>query len=182
MAENVEKTNSGVKKKGRWKDVAEFSKEVEEAVKDSADEESVKDFKDWRPKEEEAENDMKEKTVEKAVAEQNIESEGAKDLKDASGKAVKATKKVAKGENPAPEIKASGTAAKPIAAKMLKLFRNLESLIYSNIILRGNRYYLDTEEISADMKSKRTGEYELDVNANTEKSRKRLKEKFEDAE
>ncbi|WP_414836836.1 DUF5828 family protein [Candidatus Nanohalococcus occultus] len=182
MADNVEETNSGVKKKGEWKEIAEFSEEVEEAVKDAADEQSVKEFEEWRPKEEEAENNMKRKTVEKALVKKKIATKGKEDFKEASEKALEATKKVTTGQNPSKEInQASETAMRPFAATVLGAFRRFETLVYSKIILRGKRYYLDTEELSADMKSNRSGEYELDVNVNSDKSRRKLKEKFKNA-
>lgn len=74
-------------RRGKWKDIAEFGEEVEEVVKDSADESSVEKFNEWRPRAEESERDVKRKTVDEAVLPENgleKESKGMRDLKEAS--------------------------------------------------------------------------------------------------
>jgi archaellum component FlaD/FlaE len=180
---SVEKTNSGVKKTGDWKEIAEFGEEVEDVVEDSADDSSVEKFNKWRPKVEESERDVKRKTVDEAVIpEKKMEkdSNGVKDLKEASGKAAEAGKKVAKRENPEPKIKdASKDAAKPFYSSIAKIFRKAENLVYSKIVLKLNPYYLDTQDFSADIKHKRKGQFEMDVSAPKEDLRKDLKEGFE---
>jgi hypothetical protein len=179
----VEETNSGVKKRGNWKEIAEFGEEVESVIEDSADESSVEKFNEWRPRVEESERDVKRKTVDEAVIpekEMEKDSNGVKDLKDASGKAAEAGKKAAKVENPEQEIKdASKDAAKPFYSGIVKTFRKLEDLIYSKIVLKLNPYYLDTEDFSADIKHRRKGEFEMDVSAPKEDMRKDLKDGFE---
>jgi len=185
MDQDAEKTNSGVKKKGTWKEVAKFGEKVEEIIKNEVNEKSAEDFKEWRPKKEEAENDMKRKTVDKAVIDKNKleeDSEGVKeDLTDASEKVAKARKKAAEKKTPAKEItEASENVAKPFYARVAQFFRKFEAMIYSKISLRST-YYLDTEDISVDMKS--TGkEYELDVNVPIEDKREKLKEEFKENE
>jgi len=180
---SVKKTNSGVKKKGDWKEIAEFSEEVEDVVKDSAEDSSVEKFNEWRPRVEESERDVKRKTVDEAVIQEKQlekESNGVKDLKEASEKATKAGKKAAKRENPESEIKdASKDAAKPFYSGLAKIFRKFENLVYSRIVLALNPYYLDTQDFSADIKHKRKGEFEMDVSAPKEEMRKDLKEGFE---
>lgn len=184
MEEDVEETNSGVKKKGDWEEIAEFGEEVEEVVDGSADESSVDKFNEWRPRVEESERDVKRKTVDEAVLpEKKLEEEsnGVEDLKQASGKAAEAGRKVAKRKNPEPEVKdASKDAAKPFYSGIAKIFRKLENLIYSNIVLALNPYYLDTQDFSADIKHKKNGKFEMDVSAPKEEMRKDLKEGFED--
>lgn len=185
MSENdsVEETNSGVKKKGDWKEIAEFGEEVESVVEESADESSVEKFSEWRPQIEESERDIKRKTVDEAVvSEKKLEKEsnGFGDLKDASGKAAEAGKKAAKRGNPENEIKeASKDVAKPFYSGIIKLFRNLENFVYSKIVLKLNPYYLDTQDFSADIRHKRKGEFEMSVDAPKEDMRKDLKEGFE---
>jgi hypothetical protein len=184
MSEEVEETNSGVKKKGDWKEIAEFGEEVEEVVEDSADDSSVEKFNEWRPRVEESERDVKRKTVDEAVLtekEMEKQSNGMEDIKQASGKAAEAGKKAARIENPEPEIKdASKDAAKPFYSGIAKIFRKLENLIYSNIVLALNPYYLDTQDFSADIRHKKDGKFEMDVSAPKEEMRKDLKEGFED--
>ncbi|PSG98793.1 MAG: hypothetical protein BRC29_01545 [Nanohaloarchaea archaeon SW_7_43_1] len=186
MDKDAEETNSGMKKKGTWKEVVRFGEKVEEIIKNVVNEKSAEDFKEWRPKKEEAENDMKRKTVDKAVISKNKleeESEGVKeDLKDASEKVAKAGKKATeKKKPPAKEIsEASENIAKPFYTRFAQFFRKFEAMIYSKISLRST-YYLDTDDISVDMKSK-DKEYELDVNVPIEDKREKLKEEFKEDE
>lgn len=185
MSDEVEETNSGVKKKGDWEEVAEFGEEVEEAMEDAVEQESLEKFEDWRPKKEEAENDMKEKTVDKALLDQKKmekESRGTKkDLKEAGDKLAEAGKKAGKKKVPDQEIaEASEDALKPFYSGIASVFRKAERMIYSKIILRGKRYYLDTESFSADMKSTKDGGYEMDLNVPKEEQRDKLKQGLEE--
>lgn len=180
---NIEETNSGIKKKGNWKEISEFGEEVEEAINDTAEEDSVKDFDEWRPKVEESERDVKKKTVDKAVIkEKKLEKESkgvAEDLKQASDKVAEAGKKAAKKESPEKEIvEASEDVAKPFYSGIVKFFRQFESKVYSWFALRFNPYYLDTEDISVDMKHRKAGEFEMDVAAPEEDVREELKKNF----
>jgi hypothetical protein len=179
----VEETNSGVKKRGNWAEITEFGEKVEDVIQDSAGKSSIGKFSDWRPRIEESERDVKQKTVDKAVlTEKEIEkdSNGVEDLKEASGKAAKAGKKAVKAENPEHEIRdASKNAAKPFYSGIAKIFRRLENLIYSKIVLKLNPYYLDTEDFSADIKHRKGGEFEMGVSAPKKDMRKDLKEGFE---
>lgn len=184
---DVEETNSGVKKRGDWKKVAEFSKKVEQALEKTADKKSVKKLSRWRPRTDEAEGDIQKKTVDSAVIKENKleeESNGVKeDLKDASKNAAEAGKKAAEKKNPEKEVaKASEDVAKPFYSNIAKAFRSFEDFVYRNIILRFNPYYLDTEDFSVDMKSRGGGEYEMDVKVPDEETRKDLKKEFEDTE
>ena len=184
MSEDIKQTNSGVAKKGDWKEVAEFAEEVEDTVSDTVQKKSAEEFRRWRPRNDEGEEDMKRKTVEIAsLKESNIEkkSNGVKgDLRDASENVMKAGKKAANRQAPSEEItEASESFARPFISEVLKSFRRFESFVYSKFALRSERYYLDTEDFSVDLKTTRDGMYRMDVNVNSESSRQRLKEKFE---
>ncbi len=180
---DIEETNSGIKKKGNWKEISEFGEDIRKVMDGTAGESSVEKFDDWRPKVEESEQDVKKKTVEKAVINENKlekESDGVtKDLRQASGKVTEAGKKAVRKENPEEEIVgASEEVAKPFYSKLAKAFRTVENLIYSQIVLRFNPYYLDTEDFSADIKHRRRGQFEMDVNVPEEEPREKLKEEF----
>ncbi|MFB6292054.1 MAG: DUF5828 family protein [Candidatus Nanohaloarchaea archaeon] len=181
----VEETHSGLKKEGDWEEVAEFAREVEEAMEEAAEDGSVEKFEEWRPREEEDESDVKEKTVKSAMLKENgleKESDGVtKDLRDASEKVAEAGKRAAKMEGPEEELKdASKDAAKPFYTRFARAFRRLESFVYSKISLRFNPYYLDTEDFSVDMKKKRNGDYEMDVSIPEKETRNELKKRFEE--
>lgn len=183
--EEVEETNSGMKKKGDWQEVAEFGEELEEAMEESEiDGDSVERFHDWRPKQSEAENDMKQKTVDEATVDRKTVEEkdhGVKEgFKEAGEKVAEAGKKAANGEASEKEVvEASEDVATPFISKLVKLFRKFESVVYSKFSLRGRRYYLDTDEFSVDMKSGKE-KYEMDLNVPTESPRRELREEMED--
>lgn len=183
--EEIQETNSGVKKEGNWKEISEFGKDVEEAMDGVAEEQSVEKFDEWRPKVEEAESDVKRKTVDEAVLNENRlekESNGVKeDLKDASGKVAEAGKKAAQKENPEGEVvAASEEAARPFYSKLAQFFRKMEGLIYDKISLRFNPYYLDTNDFSVDIKDKKKGEFEMDIAVPKKETRRKLKENLKD--
>lgn len=186
--DSVEETNSGVKKNGSWKEIAEFGEKVEGLMEESGSEsESIKKFGDWRPKVEESESDVKRKTVDEAVLkEREIEkdSDGVKeDFRQASDKIAEAKEKAVKKEVPEKEIiEASSEAAKPFFSRLAGLLRRIESTIYSWLTLRFNPYYLDTEDFSVDIKDKKDGEFEMDVSVLEEDKREGLKEKFREEE
>ena len=177
---SVEKTNSGVKKKGDWKEIAEFGRKVEEALKGSDKNNSLNKFSEWRPKIEESEGDIKRKTVDRAtIKEKKLEdSKGAKkDLKQASDKMAEAGKKAVKKEMPDKEIiEASEEAAKPLFSRIIAFLRKAEEKIYSWVTLRFNPYYLDTEDFSVDIKDKKNGRFEMDVAVLEEEKREDLKD------
>ena len=182
--EPVEETNSGVKKKGNWSEIAEFAEEVEEALED-AEKGSLDRFEDWRPKLEESEGDLKKKTVDEAtIEERKLEKKSKgikKDFKQASDKVSEAGKKAAKKEVPEKElIEASEEVAKPFYSRMAGVLRKIESKIYSWITLRFNPYYLDTKDFSVDIKDKKNGEFEMDVAVLEEEKREDLKKNLVD--
>lgn len=183
MEEDVEETNSGVRKKGDWEEVADFAEEVEKIMEKVASENSLEELRSWRPKHGEDEKDMKRKTVQVATINENDmekKSNGfSKDLKDASENMVKAGKKASDRQAPKSELtNASKELTRPWVAKASKFFRKFENLVYDKFALRSNRYYLDTEDLSADLKTTRDGMYQMDVNVNTRESRQKLKESF----
>ena len=181
----VEMTNSGLRKKGDWEEMAEFAEQVEQAVESNVGQKSLEKLSSWRPRKKEAEGDVERKTVENAVLEEKKlekESNGVrKDFKDASRNAAKAGKKAAEKQNPEEEIsEASRDLTRPLYSKLAKFLRRFEDIVYSSIILKFNPYYLDTEDFSVDMKSKGNGTYEMDIRVPGERTREKLKAKFED--
>lgn len=184
MKGDVEETNSGVKKKGNWKEISEFGEEVEEAMEDSGfSEESLEDFREWRPKRGEAEADMQKETVEKASASVEgvgEESKGFKrGMKKASKKAVESGEEVKEGEKREAVNKvteATETAARPFYVRIIDVLKAFEEKVYS-FSLRFNPYYLDTEDVSANMRRKKD-EYQLELNILEDEKRKQVKEKM----
>ncbi|MFB6204867.1 MAG: DUF5828 family protein [Candidatus Nanohaloarchaea archaeon] len=185
--DEVEETNSGVKKRGEWHEIQEFARDVEEALEESeVEEDSVEKYRDWRPREDDDRKNVKEKTVEAAAVEEKPlekESEGVKnDLGEASEKVKKIGQKVREKQNPQEEVKdASKDAVKPFYSGILKWFRRFEKTVYSAIILRFNSYYFDTKDFSVDVKEKK-GEYQMNINVSEEEKRDEIKRKIEEKE
>lgn len=181
----MEKTNSGVKEKGEWYEIAEFGRQLEEVMEDrGVDGDSLEKFREWRPKEEEAENDMKRKTVDEAVVNRKKvedKDDGMREgVKEASGKMAEAGKKAVNGGGTEKEVvEASEDVVIPVFSRLVKVFRRFESMVYSRFSLRDNRYYLDTEDFSVDVKSK-DGEYEIDVSVPEKGFREEVKRSMEE--
>jgi hypothetical protein len=76
-------------------------------------------------------------------------------------------------------VEASEDVAIPVVSRLVKLFRRFESMVYSKFSLRSDRYYLDTEDFSVDMLSKK-GEYEMDVSVPEKESREYVKRSMEE--
>lgn len=183
---DVEKTNSGVKKKGDIEEVAEFAREVEKVMdKEEVEEDSVNDFETWRPREDDDRKSIEKKTVETAaISETKAEkkSEGVKkDLSKAGNAAKKAGKKISNGEVPDAEIKEiPEKVIRPVQCKSVKLARGLEKEIYSKMMVKLNPYFFDARDFSANLTADRKGQYTMDVNVPDEKFREALKGNFSD--
>ena len=178
--DSIKETNSGVKKHGDIKEVAEFSENVENALQDAGvKKNSIEEFREWRPKEEDEEEDIVEKTVEEAsLSEKNVEKEsnGIKnDFSEAKEATKKAGNKVRKGSNPGKEIKkTSKSLLRPVLSESVKVARGFEKEIYSKLMVKFNPYFFDSEDFSADLKSKK-GEYTMEVNVPDESYRNKMK-------
>jgi len=183
VQEDLEETNSGLKKKGDIEEVAEFAREVEQGLKEEISEESIEDFNGWRPRENEDKKDFEKKTVEKAsLSKRSVEdeSEGVRDFSKAGRKVVKAGKKAAKKENPQSELKeASKEVVKPIYSESIKVARSFEKEVYSKVMIRFNPYFFDAKEFSADLRANRDGSYSMQVNVPDRQHRDHLKKNLQ---
>lgn len=180
--DSIEETNSGVRKEGDLEEIAEFAREVEDVMKEEdAREDSIEKFEDWRPREDDQEEDIKRKTVKAAsIPEKRMEkdSNGVKDVADAGEKAIKAGKKIGKRENPGKDVKdASKKFVQPFYSLSARVTRNIEEKVYSDLMLKFNPYFFDTEDFSADLRSKKN-EYVIDVDVADKSSRESLKERM----
>lgn len=182
MGKEIEETNSGVRKKGDLEDIAEFTEEVEEIMEEEeADERSVEKFREWRPRREDGDRDLEKKTVEAASInrkEAEEESNGVKDIAEAGEKTVKAGKKLGNVQNPEDEVKdASRKFVRPLYSATAKLTRKLEQKIYSDLMLKFNPYFFDTEDFSADLRD-RDDDYVIDVDVSDKSRRDALKKRL----
>lgn len=168
MAEDIEKTNSGVKKKGKIEDVAEFAREVEEGLEEEVEDLSLDEFGKWRPREDDTKDDIERKTVKAAsIKKSSIEEDakGVDDISEAGKKTLEAGKKIVNRDNPNKEIKeASEKIKRPIEASSRKMARGFEKQVYSKIMIKLNPYFFDAKEFSADLRTNKDGEYSMEVN------------------
>lgn len=181
MAEDVEETNSGVRKEGDLEDIAEFAEEAEEVIKDKEPDEAVKEFEQWRPRSSDTTRDMKRKTVESAsLGKRDIEdeSQGIEDIANAGKKAVEAGKNTVRKKKPEGAGEATFDALRPVFSGSLKALRKIEEKVYSSLMLKFNPYFFDAGDLSADIGKKGNGNYKLDLDTTNEESRKALKERF----
>lgn len=181
--ENVSQTNAGIRKKGEIKDVAEFAREVEKMMKQAGlEQDTLEEFEEWRPREDDSDKNIKDKTVEQAsLGKTDLEdTEGmVKDLNKAKKNFDEAGKKIKEKKAPEREIKeASKDATKPLFSRLIKYSRYLEKEVYSKIMLRFNPYYFDSKEVSADLREKKNGQYNMDVNTTDKEFRNNLQTRF----
>lgn len=182
VREDLEETNSGIKKKGDIEEVAEFAREIEKGLEKQVSGESIEEFNGWRPRENEQKEDFEKKTVEKAsISRRKVEedSSGLKDFSEAGKDFVEASKKTVKRENPGKEIKkGSKKAVRPVYSKSLKLARGIEEEIYSKMMVKFNPYFFDAKEFSADLRANKDGSYSMQVNVPDKQHRDKLKEEM----
>lgn len=181
----VEKTNSGVKKKGDIEDVAEFAREVENSLKEKVEDDSIKEFDEWRPRETDDSKTIKEKTVKSAsIPETGPEkkTEGVKkDFSKAGQAAKKATEKIGNGESPEEEVKkVPKRFLRPLYSNSVKILRGVEEEIYSRLMVKLNPYFFDAKDFSVNLTEDRKGQYVMDVNVPNDDCRKTLKKDFSD--
>jgi hypothetical protein len=178
-----QETNSGVKKKGNWQDIAEFAREVEDAVKDSdLEDEEVEEYNDWRPREEETEEEIKERTAEKAAIKVSRENVSVINEAEKAGKKfAEAGEKATKLESPKNDVfDGIKQFSSGIILKMASVAQGFEKSVYRRFMLRFNPYFYDTTNLSVDMRSKRNGEYQMDVSVTEDEARKNLKKRFKE--
>ncbi|MFT4892730.1 MAG: hypothetical protein ACI8Z7_000514 [Candidatus Nanohaloarchaea archaeon] len=181
MAEDIEETNSGLRKEGDLEEIAEFAGEAEEVIKQKEDEEVAEDFEEWRPRSSDSQEDMKRKTVKSAsLRKRNIEeeSQGMDDIANAGKKAVEAGKNTVKKKKPEGAGEATFDALRPFFSGSLKALRKVEEKVYSSLMLKFNPYFFDAGDLSADIGRKRNGDYRFDLDTTDEESRKALKQRF----
>lgn len=178
-----QETNSGVKKKGDWEEIAEFAREVEDAVKDTdlADDE-VEQYNEWRPREEETETEIKERTAEKAAITVSREEVSIiNETEKAGEKFAEAGEKATKLESPKNEVM-DGTRHffSGVLFKTAAFVRRFEQQLYRRFMLRFNPYFYDTTNLAVDMRNSEKGEYEMNVSVTKDEARENLKERFRD--
>lgn len=191
----MEETVTGVRVKGRWKDVVDKGKEATETLREEADEESVEEWDDWRPREDEdLDTEVRDKTVEKAVVQKNqAEREGKGPVEEAAEAVEEAERAVGKaaqgdiGTATTRSWRALYDTVLSVDMVFRKLFRGLEYFVYKHLMARTGPQYFDSELVSASITRKggripRAGdgeeEFELSINVNDDSVQDRFKEQM----
>ncbi len=182
----VEKTNTGIRKKGELEEIAEISEEIKKALKKVSDkDEHIEDFEYWKPEEKDNEENIKQRTAEKAsISEKKVENESnglKEDFKEAREELEE--QKDGKKEKDSREkfIDAYKKIFKPIASETIKIARQIEEAIYSKFMLNFNPYYFDAERFSVSLE-RNDKKYEISFNSPEKKYRKAMKQRFEAGE
>lgn len=178
----IELTNSGLKFEGCWKEICDFSQELEEMMeKYLQSEEEIDEFEEWRPHLKDSDEEMKDKTAEKAtVDEKKIEKnfEGVKkELDEAEEKLLESIEDIRDGIDPCKDLKeALLEVEKVMGVESIRSLRTIEKTIYKRLMLKMNPYYFDTSDFSVNLEIKRNSIYCLRVNVTDENLREHLQE------
>lgn len=181
----LEKTNAGVRKKGNFEEVAEFAENVEKAMKEeNLDDKAIEEFNEWRPKINEDINDVEKNTVESAVKEETRREknyEGVKkNVEKAEKHAEKVPKKVKDRETPFREfLSLFRSLFNPLVVLGAKIFKWVQVNVYKRFMLKFNDFYFNSLEVAADLRHKREGVYDLDINFKDDSKREDLKDSIE---
>lgn len=179
MNPKIETTNAGLKYEGTWKEICDFSRDLDSTFKKCVPNgDSIIEYEKWMPRENEN-GKMEKKTAEEAAMKtKRVEKEfnGTKqEIDDAKKKVKESIEDVKNGKNPGKDLKdASKHIEKLIGAKSVKSLRKMEEIIYEKIMLKFNPCYFDTEEFSVNLKEKGDN-YVLTLNITDEEERQRIK-------
>lgn len=182
----AEETNSGIKKRGKLKEIAEFSREVKDALEEVCEEKDEVDcFDHWKPDEKDGEKDLEKKTVREASLPKTKVEEKSEGFKRDFRKAKEKFKNYLKGskgsESRGKERKKVLGAFKkffmPFTSKTLKMIRKIEESVYKNFMFKFNPYYFDAKKFSAELRGNED-EFEMKIHTPDNKYRNALRQKF----
>lgn len=191
--EGIEKTDMGIKRKGKLEEIAEFSKKIKTALeKVDEEEEFIEEFDFWKPEKQDNEEDIKDRTAKAACLHGNKDENSDKDIKEDLSEAKKELQRAIKefyhsdqkengGYSEKKILEAYKKLFEPIASESVKFISHLEEIIYSKFMLNFNPYYFDAKKFSVCLK--RDGdEFEIDFNSPEKEYRSALEERFRDEE
>ncbi|MFP4230090.1 MAG: DUF5828 family protein [Candidatus Nanohaloarchaea archaeon] len=180
MAEEIEETNAGLRKKGSIEEVAEFAQQVREGLENEVDQESIEEFETWRPREEDTDEDIKKRTVETAsLKKKKVEKDsgGSKDFSEAGRKTLEAGKNALKPSEAGKDLKeASQKFSRPFRSGSRKAARGMEEEVYSSLMTKFNPYFFDAKEFSVDLRSRKDGKYTMEINVPDKDRRSSMKQ------
>lgn len=181
----VQETNAGLQFEGDWKEMCEYSKELEKAMDEYIeDQNEIDDFDDWRPHLEDDKGDMIEKTAEEAsINEEKVEEdfEGSKKtIEEAEEKLIESTEEISHGEDPSQEIKEGlHDLEKIFEVESVRSVKKIEKTIYKQLMLRFNPLYFDKEDFSINLDKKDDEKYILKINISDDGLREHFQESFQ---
>jgi hypothetical protein len=170
----MERTLSGVKKRGNWEEIVEFGEKVEASLSILLQENRIKkysieleDFRDWRPKIDDIdqEKDVHKKTAKQASV-SSPETESKEELSEAKDKFKEATQPENTDESVSTNLKESLTHAKNATENgVKKQVQSVEEFVYENVMVQVSPTYFDNQLISASFQ-KSGDEFVFEVNIN----------------
>ena len=178
----LEVTNSGLRFKGDWEEVCEFSQRLETVMEKYLESrEEIDEFDGWRPHLSDSDEDMKEKTAEEAaLGEKKIEKdfEGLKkEIQEVEKKLIDSVEDFRNDMDPSQDLKeALLDIEKVIGVESIRSVRRMEKTIYKKLMLKMNPYYFDTEDFSVNLDMAEKEGYCLCLNVTDEDLRKHFQD------
>lgn len=152
----MEKTVSGIKVEGDWKEVVESGEKVSETLKETISSEDYEEWEYWRPKNNEnIKEEVKEKTIEIACIDESPIEESENSVKSEFKKAFTRIKNSVISRRRVQNLKkGSKKLARTTEALTRKILRKIEKTVYKYIISKTNAQYFDTDKVSASLDQK----------------------------
>lgn len=148
---------------GDWEEIIRFCHRVSTSIQGEVADDIHDRFEEWRPRPDESERTLREKTAEDAsIHETQIEktSNGTAQELSSAGKEVKQGGKDMVNGNPRESVKeveqAGNSAAKGFIPPVLRLFRTIEKLLYTNIMGKTSPNYFESDEFTVALERRLT--------------------------
>lgn len=178
---------SGFKRTGTWGEIVEHGERISFALEElGIKKDEVDEYNDWRPKlTENVSTDINDKTAEKATMDKSGSENPKKEIKSAGEEITNTYKNFGEPEEAFRNwVHSIGYAAKAVDSITRKSIRNVEKIIYKNVMTVISPYYFDNNLISANIAriNKKPHKYRLEVNINEDALKKDVSEKLESYE
>ena len=176
---------SGFKIEGDWSDVVEHGERVAYALKelDVEDEYETQydQYNEWRPKaSERIDTEVNEKTARQASTEDKSE-DPSENVEQAGDKLVQSSRRLNRPRKMLSHIGSSLKYMSKAAYDWSRIaFRNIEELVYKDVMTKMSPYYFDNELVSANMKEKSGDKFVLEININDDKMKHMVSKKLSD--
>lgn len=178
---------SGFKRTGDWAEIIEHGERLAFALEElGADDEMLREYNEWRPKStDNVSDDINDKTAEKAMTEKSNSKTATNDIKTAGEEIAKSYKNFGHPDDAFQNwIDSLSYAARAVDTVTRKSIRNVEKVVYKNVMTIISPYYFDNSLISANLArvDKDPQEYRLEINVNDDELKEDVSQKLESYE